>query len=93
MFVLSPGFLMIGTVPEILLAILRGVAGVMTLGVVIAGHLRMPLQRWERAALLGTAVLLIYPSWIADLVGLGILASVLLRHYTPVRGVRSSSSV
>jgi TRAP transporter 4TM/12TM fusion protein len=93
MFVLSPGFLMIGTAPEILLAILRGVAGVMTLGIVIAGHLRMPLQRLERAALLGTAVLLIYPSWIADVVGLGVLASVLFRHYSPVRGVRSSSFV
>ena len=91
MFVLSPGFLMIGTVPEILLAILRGVAGVMTLGVVIAGHLRLPLYRWERAALLATAVLLIYPSWLADLVGLAALAVVLLRHYTPFGGVRSSS--
>jgi TRAP transporter 4TM/12TM fusion protein len=93
MFVLSPGFLMIGTVPEVLVAILRGIAGVMTLGIVIAGHLRLPLYRSERAALLATAVLLIYPSWLADLAGLAALAPVLLRHYTPARAPRPSSQV
>jgi TRAP transporter 4TM/12TM fusion protein len=81
MFVLSPAFLMIGTVPEILVAVVRGVAGVMTLGTVVAGHLRKPLRGWERAAMLATAVLLIYPSWLADLAGVALLAPVLLRHY------------
>jgi TRAP-type uncharacterized transport system fused permease subunit len=93
MFVLSPGFLMIGTVPEILLAAVRGIAGVMTLGVVIAGHLRAPLKGWERALLLTTAVLLIYPSWVADVAGMAALGVVLLRHYTPLGGVRASSPV
>jgi TRAP transporter 4TM/12TM fusion protein len=91
MFVLSPAFLMVGTVPEILVAVLRGTAGVMALGVVIAGHLRMPLRPWERAALMVTSVLLIYPSWLADLLGAAALVPVLLRHYNPFGRVQSSS--
>jgi TRAP transporter 4TM/12TM fusion protein len=93
MFVLSPPFLMIGTVPEILVALFRGVAGVMVLGIVIAGYLRMRLLNWERAALLAAAVLLIYPSWMADLIGLAVVAPVLMRHFGPSRPVQSSSPV
>jgi TRAP-type uncharacterized transport system fused permease subunit len=92
MFVLDPAFLMIGTVPEIIVALLRGIAGVMTLGIVIAGHLRFPLRPWERAALLVTSVLLIYPSWMADLLGAAALVPVLLRHYQPFGRMQSSSA-
>jgi UPF0716 family protein affecting phage T7 exclusion len=53
----------------------------------------MRLQHWERAALLVTAVLLIYPSWIADVIGLVMLAPVLLRHLNPSRRVQSPSAV
>jgi TRAP-type uncharacterized transport system fused permease subunit len=63
----------------------------MALGVVIAGHLRMPLRPWERAALMVTSVLLIYPSWLADLLGAAALVPVLLRHYNPFGRVQSSS--
>ena len=81
MFVLSPAFLMIGTWPEILVALVRGAAGVTVLGAVVAGHIRMRLRAWERAALLATAILLIYPSWMADVAGVALLTPVLLRHY------------
>jgi TRAP-type uncharacterized transport system fused permease subunit len=86
MFVLSPGFLMIGTAPEILLAFIRGTAGVVVLGAVVAGHIARPLRGWERGALLVTAVLLAYPSWVADLLGLAMLIPLWLRHAVPVAG-------
>jgi TRAP transporter 4TM/12TM fusion protein len=83
MFVLNPAYLMIGTVPEILMALLTGAVGVMALGVLVAGHLRMPLMGWERAALLTGAIILIAPHWYADIAALAVFAPVLLRQYGP----------
>ena len=82
-FVLSPALLMIGPVPEIVLASLTAAIGVMALGAAVAGHLKMPLPPLERAILFFVAALLIDSRLLTDIGGLVLLAPVLVRHYRP----------
>jgi TRAP-type uncharacterized transport system fused permease subunit len=90
MFVLNPAFLMEGTMPQIVVAALAGAVGVMVLGVVVAGQLRTRLRAWERAALLVTALLLIFPTWPAQAAALVMLAAVLLHQYAPAGPLTSA---
>jgi TRAP-type uncharacterized transport system fused permease subunit len=83
MFVLNPAYLMIGSVNEILMALLTGTIGVMALGILVAGHMRLPLRPWERAALLAGAIIMIAPHWYADLAAFIVFTPVLLRQYGP----------
>ena len=84
-FVLSPALLMVGSVPEIVLASVTAAIGVMSLGSSVAGHLKQSLQPLERGALFLAAVVLVIPGLMTDLVGLLFLTPVLLRQYKPVR--------
>ena len=89
MFVLNPAFLMLGTWPEIVMALLTGTVGVMALGALVAGHIRMPLRAWERVALLASAIVSIYPVWFTIVLELAVLTPVLVRQYGPA-GIHSS---
>ena len=89
MFVLNPALLMLGTWPEIVMALFTGAVGVMALGALVAGHIRMPLRSWERVALLASAIVSIYPVWFTIMLGLAVLTPVLVRQYGPA-GVHSS---
>ncbi len=91
-FVLSPLLLMIGPLPQIVLATITAGTGVMALGTAVAGHLKMALRTLERGILFVAAVLLINTGLLTDLVGVVLLVPVLLRHYKPF-GLRSTSPV
>lgn len=52
--------------------------GIVMLGAGLIGHLGGALRRWERAVLLVGACLLIFPGWVADLLGAGALGAVWL---------------
>ena len=82
-FVLSPALLMIGPVPQIVLASVTAGIGVMALGAAVAGHLKMSLRALERGTLFLAAVVLINTGLLTDLVGLILLVPILLRHYKP----------
>ena len=88
-FVLSPALLMIGPIPQIVLATVTAGIGVMALGAAVAGHLKMALGALERGTLFVAAVVLINTGMLTDLAGLVLLAPILLRHYKPTR-MRSS---
>lgn len=78
-FAYDPALLLIGAGPVgIALRILAATTGILMLGAGVIGYLRAPTRPWERAALLGGAVLLIFPGLITDLVGAGCLLAVLV---------------
>jgi TRAP-type uncharacterized transport system fused permease subunit len=52
--------------------------GIVMLGAGLIGYLRAPTRRWERAALLAGAVLLIFPGAVSDALGIGCFVAVLV---------------
>ncbi len=89
-FVMSPALLMIGSVPQIVLATLTAATGVMALGAAVAGHLKMALGALERGTLFFAAAVLVHTGLVTDAVGLALLVPILVRHYKP-NGLRSSA--
>ncbi|HET9490531.1 MAG TPA: TRAP transporter permease [Methylomirabilota bacterium] len=77
-FAYDPALLLIGAGPVgIALRTVAATLGILMLGAGVIGYLRAPTRPWERAALLGGAVLLIFPGLVGDLVGAGCLLAVL----------------
>jgi TRAP transporter 4TM/12TM fusion protein len=58
------------SVPHIVLRTLAATLGIVMLGAGLIGYLRAPTRRWERALLLGGALLLIFPGVWGDMAGL-----------------------
>ena len=76
-FVYSPGLLMIDTtLPEILVIIVTAVIGICSLGFASVGYWKRNLHLVERLLLLGSAVSLIFPGLMTDLIGVGLLSAV-----------------
>jgi TRAP transporter 4TM/12TM fusion protein len=76
MFIYSPSLLMVGPAAEITLAVITGIIGVIGLASGIEGYLIRPMSWFWRVLAFWGGVLLIYPTWITDIVGLGTLAVV-----------------
>jgi TRAP transporter 4TM/12TM fusion protein len=70
-FAYDPALLLINaSVPHIVLRTLAVTLGIVMLGAGLIGYLRAPTRRWERALLLGGALLLIFPGVWGDMAGL-----------------------
>ncbi|HEU4371485.1 MAG TPA: TRAP transporter fused permease subunit [Methylomirabilota bacterium] len=76
MFVYQPALLMIGSWPEIVLALARAAFGVVCLAAGLQGWLRSRATPFDRALLLAAGILFVVPSAAADVVGLALLALV-----------------
>lgn len=77
MFVFSPALLLLGDVPEMVLATVTAIIGVTCLAGGLHEHFFWGRARsWERVLLLIAALVLITPGWRSDLVGLVIIAVV-----------------
>jgi TRAP transporter 4TM/12TM fusion protein len=81
MFVYGPGLVLHGSPGEIALAVPTAVAGSIFLAAGLMGYLFKPATWWERAFLLGAAVLLIDPGIDTDLLGLGCFAVATVSQY------------
>jgi TRAP-type uncharacterized transport system fused permease subunit len=78
-FAYDPALLLIGAGPlHIAHRTLATTAGIIMLGAGLIGYFRAPTRWWERALLLGGALLLIFPGVGSDLLGLACLAAVAL---------------
>lgn len=76
-FVYSPGLLMMNTtLPEILVIIVTATTGIFSLGFASVGYWKRNLYLIERLVLLGSAVSLIFPGLLTDMLGAGLLALV-----------------
>jgi TRAP transporter 4TM/12TM fusion protein len=84
MFVYGPSLLLMGSVAEIGLVVVTGVAGVTALAGSTMGYLRRELALWERILLFAGAVALIFPDLVSDGFGLLVLVLIFFRT-TPVQ--------
>ncbi|MFH1123743.1 MAG: TRAP transporter permease [Pseudomonadota bacterium] len=78
MFVYNNVLLLEGTVLSVTLAVLTSLIGVIGLGASIEGFLLARTNWIQRILLAGAALVLIYPGWKTDSIGIGLLGAVLL---------------
>jgi TRAP-type uncharacterized transport system fused permease subunit len=78
-FAYDPALLLIGAGPvHIALRTAAATLGIVMLGAGLIGYLAAPVRPWERALLLGGAVLLIFPGAWSDVLGVGCFAAAYL---------------
>jgi TRAP transporter 4TM/12TM fusion protein len=78
-FAYDPALLLVNaSVPHIVLRTAAATLGIVMLGAGLIGYLRAPTRPWERAALLGGALLLIFPGVVSDALGTASFAAVWL---------------
>jgi TRAP transporter 4TM/12TM fusion protein len=77
-FVLNPELLLIGDAVSVLLAVISACLGAYLLASAVEGILFRPLNSPQRALLLLAAVLLLWPGWITDIIGLILVTPVFL---------------
>jgi len=83
-FVYNPALLFSGSWPEILQALVTGTVGVVALAAGLEGHFLRTASRVERAFFLVSAILLIHPGGVTDLVGFALLLAGLgLQRFRP----------
>jgi len=78
MFIFEPSLLMIGDWQTILLSATTACIGVICLAGGLHGYFWRAASMWERACLMGAAVMLIKPGLVSDIIGLALLGLVLL---------------
>ena len=69
-FAYQPALLWIGTLPEVITALITSVFGVIVLAMGIQGQSRRPMSWPSRILAIAGAVLLIYPGTMTDIIGL-----------------------
>jgi TRAP transporter 4TM/12TM fusion protein len=78
-FVYDPALLLMNSsIVHIVVRTAAATLGIVMLGTGVIGHLRAPTRRWERVALLGGAVLLIFPWALSYLAGVACFVAVWL---------------
>ena len=78
-FAYDPALLMLGASPSaIVWRTLSATLGIVMLGAGLIGYFRGPTRLWERAVLLGGALLLIFPGAVSDVIGMACFAGVWL---------------
>jgi TRAP transporter 4TM/12TM fusion protein len=78
MFIFEPSLLMIGDWQNILLSATTASIGVICLAGGLFGYFWRTANMWERACLVGAAIMLIKPGLVTDAIGLALLVTVLL---------------
>ncbi|HLA28735.1 MAG TPA: TRAP transporter permease [Syntrophales bacterium] len=89
MFVYGPAIILKGGPLEIALAVVTALMGTLALAASVQGWLLLKASWWERGILLISALALIKPGWITDLIGLVLLAVVLWLQYVKINALRN----
>ena len=90
MFVYRPGLLLIGTVPEIVEAIVFAILGITVLSVALEGFFLRRLTWTERLIGLVSGFLLVFPTPLGYTVGLGMMALLIALQWWP--GLRTKTA-
>jgi TRAP transporter 4TM/12TM fusion protein len=86
-FAYDPALMLIATGPvPIALRTVAATLGIVMLGAGLIGYFLAPLRHWERALMLGGALLLIFPGVVSDALGVACLVTVLVSQR--LRGTR-----
>lgn len=91
-FIYHPGLLMLGTVGGIALAVLISLIAILALTFVVQGYMLKRLSYLEMIPLAAGSVLLIFPNWIANLIGFGLVILALPRQIMSWRAARMTRS-
>jgi len=91
-FVYDPALIMIGEPARIVLAVITSIGGVIMLAAGLEGYVFKPANWIERAVLLAGGLLLVFPGWTTDLIGIGIVSPVALRQVMAVRATRQAQA-
>ena len=76
-FALNPAMLFIDTtVPEVILICITSVAGIFGVSAALEGYFLRPMRWYERIVSAAGGLLLIYPGWVTDTIGLCLLFAV-----------------
>lgn len=78
MFVYNNVLLMVGSPAAIALAVITSIIGVAGLGAAVEGYLLHKANWVQRFLMAAAAIVLIYPGWTTDILGISILAGVML---------------
>ena len=78
MFVLNPGLLLLnGVSPNLILALITAIVGMVALSSSLIGYLVAPLKNFERVILFGGGLLMIKPGLVTDIAGIAIFSAIL----------------
>jgi TRAP-type uncharacterized transport system fused permease subunit len=80
MMIYDQSFLMIGSIFEIISVVITAILGIFALGSSITGYLFRPIGFWSRICLLISAVVMILPGVMTDLIGMGLFWIVVAIH-------------
>ena len=78
MWIYGPALLWIGDPLEVIWATITSTLGIAACAAGIQGYVFRPTRMLERVMLLISALLLIKPGWITDVIGLGLLIPILI---------------
>jgi len=93
MFALNPALLMIGSLGEVILAVVTAAIGIAALACGIQGHMFFYTMNWpQRIIILLSALSLIYPGLVSDTLGASLAAVVIIWNIIVWRGSRSATA-
>ena len=83
-FALNPKMLLVigdPTVMDIVLIIISSFAGILGVSAGMEGYLLKKLAIWQRIVIVAAGLMLIYPGWVTDLIGILVIAALGLMQY------------
>ena len=92
MWVFSPALLLIGSVGDVALAVVTSIVGVTLIACGVSAYIMRPTIWWERIIVSAAGLLLVYPGWITDVIGVGLATVILLRQVRKVRSDRANAT-
>lgn len=91
-FVYEPALIMIGEPAQIALATITSIGGVIVLAAGLEGYFFQPANWLERSALLIGGLLLVFPGWVTDLIGIGLVSPVMVRQLLAAQSARRAAA-
>jgi TRAP-type uncharacterized transport system fused permease subunit len=88
MFVYNPALLTLGTIPEIIEALVLAMLGIAITSIAFEGYLMRRLTVLERLLAFASGAAFIFPGWQSDLLAFGLGAAFLLLHLRPWQSIK-----
>ncbi len=88
MFVYNPALLTLGTIPEIIEALVLAMLGIAITSIAFEGYLTRRLTVLERLLAFASGAAFIFPGWESDLLAFGLAGAFLLLHLRPWQAIK-----
>jgi TRAP-type uncharacterized transport system fused permease subunit len=91
-FVYHHGLLLMTGLSDTLYALFTALPGLVALSIGLSGYFYTEMVLWRRGLLIFGAILLIWPGYVTDTIGIGMIVLVLVTHYLLFRKKRKSQN-